>query len=432
MSKRSMDIHQNIIHNPVKRFFALLIDHCLRWLFDVLQKSRHSPYGTHNLADGFVPHRILVMQLDHIGDTIMATPVYASLRKAYKNARITAVVGPWSEEMLRSDPNVDNIIVHATPWFANARIRGRLRQLITYLRYLPAYIKLLRQIRNEGYDLAIDLRGDLRHILLYAYLGRCQFRISFDRTGGDYLLTTVVPFHAGEHVVYANQRLIEACGVHHIVQTPFIHFTSQDQIAAMHILRTNGHDPALPYAIMHPGARTLVRRWPPERFALLADWLMDRYHVKTVIVGSEDELKLAQTICANMNGQAIILTGRLRLLETAALLRQASIFIGNESSIMHMAAYSGTKVVALYGPMEPAQTMPLSRDATILFERFPCCPCKQDKCLLWDRSWGKCIDTININAVKWAIKQTLPNRIGLVSDIQPVPLIISPQSVPVQ
>lgn len=124
-------------------------------------------------------------------------------------------------------------------------------------------------------------------------------------------------------------------------------------------LRVPAGEPAVPGAvIVHPGAKSPQRRWPPDRFAAVARRLVsDGYDV--VVTGSAAERELAATVVAGAGlPEDRNLAGRLALADTARLVAHARLVICGDTGVAHLATAYGVGSVVLFGPMSPAQWGP--------------------------------------------------------------------------
>ena len=136
-----------------------------------------------------------------------------------------------------------------------------------------------------------------------------------------------------------------------------------------------------PVVALHPGADHFpAKRWPVDRFALLADRLAERYGARVVLVGGPGDVPLAAAIRERVQRAPLLdLTGRLALLETAAVLERVDLMVGNDSGPLHMAVAVGTPVVALFGPSEPRHFAPLDPRHRVLVG-----PCLRGRrCVRW-------------------------------------------------
>src|SRR6266536_3915102 len=60
---------------------------------------------------------VLYIKPDHLGDLLLATPALAALRERFPTAQITALIGPWSEIILRRNPDIDIVLTCPFPGF---------------------------------------------------------------------------------------------------------------------------------------------------------------------------------------------------------------------------------------------------------------------------------------------------------------------------
>ena len=121
-----------------------------------------------------VPRRILIVQLDHLGDSVLTSPLIARLRSAYPEATIDVLASPSNHEVFEADPGVSRVRIAERTWFERQPGRWGL---------LRAVWELGRSIRGEGYDLGIDVRGDVLTVLVLA-LGGIPRRVGWAMGGG--------------------------------------------------------------------------------------------------------------------------------------------------------------------------------------------------------------------------------------------------------
>jgi heptosyltransferase-2 len=120
----------------------------------------------------------------------------------------------------------------------------------------------------------------------------------------------------------------------------------------------------VPLVILHPGGGTNPaypderKRWPPERFARLANHLARRYQAKILVVGDEIDKPYAAALVGMVSGALLNLAGRTTLGELGALGEVASLYVGNDTGTTHVAAAVGCPVIAIYGVDAPDQIRP--------------------------------------------------------------------------
>jgi heptosyltransferase-2 len=149
------------------------------------------------------PRRILVVQLDHLGDAVLSTPLLAELRSAYPDAVIDVLASPSNREVFEADPNVDRVHVAERTWFERRADRWDL---------WAAVWTLGRSLRVHGYDLGIDVRGDVLTVLVLTLAG-VRRRVGWSMGGGAFLLTDVTPWIPGRHEVRSRLALLARLGI---------------------------------------------------------------------------------------------------------------------------------------------------------------------------------------------------------------------------
>ena len=120
------------------------------------------------------------------------------------------------------------------------------------------------------------------------------------------------------------------------------------------------------------------KRWAPAYFAAVADGLHAFDGGKIVVLGGREEADIAAEVARRAEAPVFNLAGQTTLGETAAMAAACSLFIGNDSSPLHIAAAVGTPVVGIYGPTSPVSYRPwlpggqAGRDYALVQGRGPC------------------------------------------------------------
>jgi heptosyltransferase-2 len=167
---------------------------------------------------------------------------------------------------------------------------------------------------------------------------------------------------------------------------PIMPVTGEDRTAALALLgewqpSRNGGEPLV---VLHPGAGaySLARMWPVERFAEVARALVDTAGARIVLVGGPGEQTLTRRLAELVArpGRVLDLAGRSDVHQTAAIIEQCDLFLGNDSGPMHMAAAVRTPVVAVFGPSNQTAWGPYTPPGqqsqhTIVARELPCMPC---------------------------------------------------------
>jgi len=339
--------------------------------------------------------KILVIRIDGLGDVVMSTPAFKGIREIFSNAHITLLTATWSKELVEVMPTFDELIYFDAPWIVKKQ-KGKLINLF----------KIVKKLRIEKFDLAIDLRGDFRNNILMYFCNR-KNRIGFNITGCDFLLNHVVPIGENHHLVNASLSLINYLKPKNIKEyTLNLWTTKEDRDFIDHFLRENGinsNKVSNIIVIIHPGARWYGRRWKAERYAQIADSLIEKYDARVILGGSSSDFELIRDIASLMKHIPIEAAGKTSLRQFLALLEKSDLFIGLDSGPMHMATAMGTKVVALFGPARPEAVGPWGNGHIVITHQkdFACSPCAQTVC---KRPYDSCMQAITVEEV-WAAVQ---------------------------
>lgn len=102
------------------------------------------------------------------------------------------------------------------------------------------------------------------------------------------------------------------------------------------------------YVVMFPGSSDIKRRWSPENFSIVSNYIIKKYSLKIVIPLSKNEKEIAGSIIKNLPAESFIdLTGQTDLLDLAKILHDASLLITNDTSAMHFAAAVSTRFICI-------------------------------------------------------------------------------------
>ena len=318
------------------------------------------------LPKDFVPERILVIKLDHLGDVLLATPVFSNLRRAYPNAELHALTGAWIRVVLEKHPDVNNVVEYNSPAFCRTGQPTSLRETFN----------LYRQLHRQKYDLIVELRSDWRTVW-FAFLRLTPKRLS--RAALQVANKLGFAQFSGTHETTRNLDVLRQVGIPTPVQTAIFSVTTEDKKWASDFLATYQIDRQHPLIAIHPGSPIALKRWMPERYAELADWLIAQKRAQILYVGVKDEIPIITEIQALMQGESINIAGKTTLTQLASILHTCNVFIGNDSGPMHLAAAVGTQTIGLYGPGDPTRFGPAGTKCQTI-QRKSDCPCLGPVC----------------------------------------------------
>jgi len=291
--------------------------------------------------------RILIIRLRALGDVLLTTPAVEAVRRAYPDAELEWVVDDLIAPILEGNLAIDRI--HYYP-------RSRFRR-ISIARRVVEDAEFTFRIARRDYDLVIDFYGNPRAAWL-TFLTGAPRRVGYGRFRGRraayttrFDSTALVGKHSARHHL-ALARVAGAPTTE--APRPHIHLNAEDRAAARERL---GDLACRPFLAIHPGASNIHKRWPPERFIRLLRWARENLDLPSVVLYDPASQGTSRSI-AEGAGATFIQDSGVR--ELAALTAEATVFCGNDSGPMHVAAAVGVPVLAIFGPTLVESWRPLA------------------------------------------------------------------------
>jgi heptosyltransferase III len=339
--------------------------------------------------------RVLVVKIKYIGDVLLCTPVFRGLREAFPEATLTALVASGTEDVLLHHRDVDEVL---TVDRVGAR-SGR------QSRWRTEDFRLVRLLRERGFDLAIDLTdGDRAAFLTWASGARLRVGFNRERRFRGWAYHRVVPIWSGlRHRVEADLEALRTLGLAVRPVAPTLDVPPEAEAAAEQLLARKRVVRNRDLVLIHPGARWRFKSWPTERFAALAGGIGEELGAQVIIAGGPGDVATAEGIREQMRYPAILVAGETSILELAAVSRHCRLFVGNDNGPMHIAAAVGTPVVALFGPTNPAEWGPWGDGHITLYRGVDCRQCWWSSACV--RGEGNCLGQITVDEVMVAVRQ---------------------------
>lgn len=283
--------------------------------------------------------RILFITSTRIGDAVLSTGLLDHLLRQHPEARITIACGHVAEGVFARMPGLERIIP------------------LTKKRWSLHWLELWWQVAFRRWDLVVDLRGSAMAWLLWTRR-RAVMR-------------------GGRRPGHRIQYLAEALGVSPAPR-PVVWFNAEDMARAEAVL------PHGPYLILGPTANWHVKTWPAERFVDMTHRLtklfgpLPKAYVAVLGGPGEQERRMAEPVLKALPN-AVDLVGKLSLPEVAAVLSRASLYVGNDSGLMHIAAATGVPTLGLFGPTPASEYGPVGARAEAVLADGPPATTPMDK-----------------------------------------------------
>ncbi len=341
--------------------------------------------------------KILVTRFSSLGDIVLTTPVYHNLKLSYPECKISVAVKEKFAGILEGNPYIDDLIV---------------------LKNGESIFSLVKRIRSEKFDVFIDLHNKLRSVILRMFCSVPHRSVYRKNAISRYLYikNSNKSHFKTKHTIEKYLDVLKEMGIHPTIQSPeifvddyFDHFCEKYQVGQNDLLIG-----------INPGSVWPTKKWLPERFAEVADWLTANYGAKIVFVGSAGDRDDINKVLSKIKHQYIDLCGETNLKELATLISRCSLFITNDSGPMHIAAAFHVPLVAIFGSTtKELGFAPYGENNSIVEVDLSCRPCSSHGLKECPKKHFKCMRDISsgqvILATKSFLDKNLPDSRALVT-----------------
>ena len=329
-------------------------------------------------------NRILVVNVNWLGDVIFSSPIFKALKASYPQAKISCLAVPRVKEILESIPEIDEIIIYDE--------KGK--------HWNPlAKFFLIAQLRRQKFDVAFLLHGSWTRALLVFLAGIPQ-RVGYDRKGrGIFLTHHVNPLKGPIHRRDFYLNVIESFGIKVTDRRTALAVDPEAQEGIQITLQRKGIKPEDFCVVIHPGANWNLKRWPLENFALFAQQLLES-GCKVVMAGSSQDEPLVRDMIhhPSMKGlRPVVLTGQTDLKQLIALMKRADVVVSSDSGPLHIANNVGSKVVGIFGPTRPEVTGPCGSGRVTVLQKAV--GCNREPCYYLSCPDNICMQTVTVHEV---------------------------------
>ncbi len=327
--------------------------------------------------------RILVFNVNWLGDVLFSTAVLRNIRANFPDSFIACVIPSRCLSVLEGNPHINEIIVFDE--------QGKHKNVLEKMRFV-------KQLKDKRFDIAYLLHRSLTRALICRLAGIPE-RIGYYTKKRGFLLTQKILAPAVDTVhridYYLNVIAKAGLMVHDRHGDFFVNAAHIKK--ADHFLKEAGIAPGDFCVGINPGGNWDPKRWPAESWAATADSLIRQFQAKVIITGDKKDIPLAHRIQSFMKEKAVIAAGALTIKEFAALCQRLQVFISADTGPLHIANAVGTKrIIALFGPTHPRITGPVPSERVTIIQKKTDCPVP---CYVVDCPDNQCMKSITSDDV---------------------------------
>lgn len=329
---------------------------------------------------------VVVRGTNWVGDSVMTVPALRALRRVLPGAHITLVIRPGAKGIFSDADFIDDVLVYDR--------KGML-----------SVFGQVREWSRREFDLAVLFQNAFEAALI-PFVAGVPLRLGYATESRQALLTHPLPlpdWRASKHEVFyylylvtaLEQMLFGRSDVCESEPDASISISESRRAEATELLRACGVGDTEPVVAICPGSiNSRAKRWPSERFATLADRLIESRR-KVLLIGSRDELDVSEDVVKRMRNKPVVLTGKTSLDQITAVLDRADLIVTNDTGPAHIGAALGRPTIVIFGPTNPLTTRPFAPEAEVLRHPPDCAPCMLRDCPIDHR----CMTAITVDEV---------------------------------
>ena len=274
--------------------------------------------------------KILIIRLSSIGDILLTTALIRQTRQTFPDAEIDFVVKKKFSELLRYNPNIDNLFEYDDS--KNTSL-----------------LKFVKQFNDRSYDYIFDLHNNFRSIYLRQKIStQKKFHIRKDKLAQ----TALVKFKWKRYVKLKSipERYLDVgiqAGIQDDGKGLEIYWKEKVETRVIEHFQKMKIDMTCPAIGISPGAGYFTKQWPIEYFERLIGYINTGGSFNIIIIGGDNEIELGKQL--NHIPNVYNFTGKFNILESGVAISKLKGLISNDSGMMHMAAAVHTPVIAIFG-----------------------------------------------------------------------------------
>lgn len=333
--------------------------------------------------------KILVVNVNWLGDVIFSSPIFPALRRAYPDSTICCMAVPRVREILESVKEIDEIIEFDET--------GTQKGLFSKL-------KLTGYLKKQKFDAAFLLSRSFSRASMLA-LAKIPVRVGYDHKNRGKLLTHITePNDQDIHRSDYYLRVIKSYGIQVEEPSTVLEVDPKDTATIKSLLNEHGITKDHFVIALNPGGNWDLKRWPKQNFTKLINLLGPLANSKILLTGSAKDKDLVDAICSacsNVN-PTIVMTGRLSLKELMALMKEANVLVTADSGPLHIASSVGCPTVSVFGPTRSEVTGPRGENRNIFLQKD--IGCNRQACYHLDCQDNICMQAVTVEEVYESIK----------------------------
>ena len=331
---------------------------------------------------------ILVINLMHIGDLMLVTPVLRTLRANYPKARISLLADKKLADLVQYNKWIDECLLIDKKGVDDS---------------LPNFIRYIFSLRKKKYDLVINLHRNERASALAAFSGADRI-VGYSKSGFSMFFSQVLPnLKAVKHQIHSHFDVLEqAVGIDRIDDGGLEMWLPEAAVRSAAKIWQENFAPDKKVVAFNIGASWKTKRWIDTYFARCADELLAKGY-GVAFFGGPMDTELVEDCIAQMkhrdSSDIKVFTGKVSLGELGALLKKCALFLTTDSGPMHVGVSQNVPVVTMFGASPVPGFYPYDARDVLIKTPEPCHPCGIHECPKQGADNMACMKKITVEIV---------------------------------
>jgi len=311
--------------------------------------------------------KILIWEVNWLGDVIFSTPFISVMRRNYPDAYIACAVVPRCRGILEANPNIDEVNSYDEKGIS----KGFFAKLFFILK-----------LKKRGFDTVFLLKDSLSRTII-AWLAGIKTRVGHDSKRNHFLTHPTKTHISNQHRVEDSLALERKMGIDTANKGLEFYYTEKDSAVIDDFFVINKITNNDKVIAINPGGNWTNKRWDPANWAKLCDMLIEKYGVKIIFSGAPKDVDLYLIIQDMMKNNAYSFCGKTTIRQVGALFNRCDLIISADSGPLHIACALQKKIIALFGPTDPKITGLYDHRENIVIQKDVKCniPCYKNNCI---------------------------------------------------
>lgn len=342
---------QYLVKNPFLFFYLKSVDICFSFLFFFKKKlQKNKKY-----------HRILISNIAHMGDCVIATSVLPAIKNKYPHCDIGFLTGSWNKEVIIDHPMVK--WVH----FVNHPLldRGQSKILKKIYRFLLNFVRVIQEIKKIKYDAAVDLRPFYPNSIFLLFFTKIPQRIGFSSAGFSAFLTDIYHWkHLKKHISYSYLDLLTSLEIYDL---------SKLKSYLPHLQNYNNGNPKTPqdsFVVFHLFSGDSKKDWDMDKWKKLSHKFLDLgFLIVMTGKGTDQRLKIEKEF--NFSDKIINLCDNLNIKGLSEVILHSKLVVSVDTLTGHLAAAFNKPIISIHPDMTNAYLWKPNSDYSLVLDLKP-------------------------------------------------------------